>query len=147
MSLTVTIDRTGLSLSPLVLSGTDDSTDLGVVNFTRPGEQMRLSQMPDSMATHGTEFTGASLQQGILSFDYVIDRADDEADVQTFRRAVSAAVQQFSFAVTTQEGNAAAEVWSANAGSVAPLSRVYTDLANNNPVLNVSIPVYPIPGA
>lgn len=147
MSLLVTIDRSGLSLPDLVLSGSDDGNDLGVVNFTRPGEQMRYTQMPDSESVHGTEITGAALQQGILSFEYVIDRAADEAEVQSFRRMVSAAVQQFQFAVTTQEGNAEAEVWSANAGSVAPLTRTYMDLTSHNPVLAVQIPVYPIPGA
>lgn len=145
MALTVTIDRTSLSLSPLVMSGTDDSNDLGVVNYTPPAKQQRLGQMPDSDSVHGTEYTSMAYQQARMNFDIVTDKATDEAGVQTYQREVEAALGQFEFTVTTQVGNADAEVWSANAGDLIPPARTYVDLVNHNPVYGVSIPVFPVP--
>ena len=56
-------------------------------------------------------------------------------------------MDQFSYTVTTQEGNAAPEVWAADAGSMqlAANGRTTEDLMAHNPQWNVTIPVYPIP--
>lgn len=149
MSLTITIDRTSLSLADLVLSGTDDVNDYGITSYSPPALQARLRQLPDSDFIHGSEFTGGVWQQAILGFSWVPDHADDETDVQTAYAVVAAAIGQFEFEVTTQVGGAPAQVWQANKGSIqlAGGSRTYADVEHSNPVYSVTIPVYPIPGA
>jgi hypothetical protein len=149
MTLTVTIDRTSLSLSPLVLSGSDDANDLGITAFQRPGRLARIKYMPDSDDVHGSEAVSMAWQQAVLGFTWVSDRAEDEADVQAARQELEAALGQFSYTVTTQEGDAAAETWQADPGSMqlAAGGRTTSDLEWHNPQWSVTIPVYPIPEA
>ena len=145
-TLTITIAQTG---DDLVLSGTPGVGSLGITRYAPPALQTRLSYMPDSPSVHGSEATGASWQQALLSFDWVPDTATDEGDVAASYADVVAAISQFEFEVTTQVSDAAAEVWVANWGSIvlAGGSRDYTSLVNKNPVYTVTIPVYPIAGA
>lgn len=143
-TLTISIDRSSLSLSPLVLSGTNDSNDLGVVNYTPPAKQKRLGQMPDAPDIDGTEYVSSSYQQSRLNFDFVTDKATSETELQALEDELAAAIDQFAFVVTTQVDGAPARAWSANSGDLIPPSRTYTDLANHNPVFAVSIPVFPI---
>lgn len=145
-TLTITISQTG---DDLVLSGTPNVGDLGVTRYSPPALQSRLVYMPDSASVDGSEATAASWQQALLTFDWVPDTATDEGDVAASYADVVAAIAQFEFTVTTQVSDAAAEVWSANRGSIvlAGGSRDYTSLVNKNPVYTVTIPVYPIPGA
>lgn len=146
MTLTISIDRTSLSLSALVLSGAVDANDYGITSYSPPGLQQRRKQMPDADSVHGSEITGTAYQQAILGFSWVPDQATDETDVQAAYLEVAAAIGQFEFTVTTQVGGAPAQVWSANAGDIdlAGGSRTYTDLEHSNPVYSVTIPVYPI---
>lgn len=143
--LTITISQTG---DDLVLSGTPGEGAYGITSYSPPALQARLVYAPDSAYTHGSEATGSAWQQAVLSFSWVPDTAADEGDVAATYAAVVAAIGQFSFTVTTQISDAAAELWSGRHGSIALASgsRGYTDLAHHNPVYNVTIPVYPIPG-
>lgn len=143
-TLTITIDRTSLSLSPLVLSGTVDGNALGVVSYQPPALQWRRGYMPDSADNHGSEVVSAAYQQAILGFDWVRDNDSTETQVQASRVEVAAALAQFSYTVTTQVSGAPAEVWSADPGDQVPSARTYSDLVYRNPVYAVSIPVYPI---
>lgn len=148
MTLTISIDRTGLSLSALEFSGADDATDLGIVGYQPPSRQSRVTYAPDSINIAGSEAIGGTWQQAILGFDWVPDRAASESDVQTAFAEVVAAVGQFSFTVTTQVSGAPAQVWAANMGSATHPARTYVDLSGVvRPVFSVSIPVYPIPGS
>jgi hypothetical protein len=147
-TLTISIGRTSLSLSPLLFSGSLDGTELGVVNFQPPARLSRVTYAPDSIDVHGSEAIGASWQQAILGWDWVLDGAANETALQAKYDEVVAAVGQFSYAVTTQANGAPAQVWAADMGSVTPPARTYVDLAHPNAlVVSVSIPVYPIPGS
>ena len=146
-TLTVTIDRTSLSLPPLVLSGTRDSNALAIVSYQAPSTLARVGYMPDSADTHGSEAISFAYQQAILGFDWVRDGGSTETQVQASRNEVAAALAQFSYSVTTQISGAPAEAWTADPGSQVPSARTYADLMNRNPVYAVTIPVYPIPGA
>lgn len=147
VALTITIDRTGLSLSPLVLSGVDDDHDYGITAYQPPALQARVGYMPDSGDIDGSEAISSSWQQSLLGFSFVPDHADDETDVQASYAEVAAAVGQFSFTVTTQVSGAPAQVWSADRGSIALAagSRSYLDLTAVPPVYSITIPVYPVP--
>lgn len=143
-TLTVSIGRTSLSLSPLVFSGTVDGNVLGVVNFQAPAYLPRIKYAPDSDDVHGSEPISWAYQQGLLSWDWMRDRSTSETQVQAARDEVRAALAQFSYTVTTQVSGAPAEVWAANPGTLTPPARTYVDLAYLVPVFVVTIPVYPI---
>jgi hypothetical protein len=143
-TLTISIDRTSLSLSPLAFSGANDGTTLGVVSYQPPALQWRVTYMPDSIDSHGSEAVGAAYQQALLSFDWVRDGGATETQVKASFDEVVAALGQFSYTVTTQVSGAPAQVWAADPGALAPSPRTYADLANRTPVFTVTIPVYPI---
>lgn len=149
-ALLISIDRSSLpgSLPPLVLSGNDDGTALGVTNYTEPGRQSRVAYMPDSRDVDGSEPLSASWQQAMLSFDLITDSAADEAESRALLREVIAAVGQLSFETTVTIGNAAPEVWRCDAGSVLPTGpRTLEDLEGSDPEWSVTIPCKPTPGA
>lgn len=144
-TFTLSIDRSALSLAPLVFSGSLDANDLGVVNYQAPAFQSRVTYAPDSMNVHGSEAIGGAWQQAILGFDWMLDEAANETAVTAAYAEVVAAVGQFSYAVTTTVSDASAQVWAADMGSIVPPRRTYVDLAHPNAlVVAVSIPVYPI---
>lgn len=143
-TLTITISRTSLSLSPLVLSGSIDANELGIVNYQPPARLANNTYAPDSVDVDGSEPIASSWQQSLLNFDWMPDQATSETEVQTSYADVVAALGQFSYTVTTQVSGAPAEVWSANRGSVTPPPRDYVDMAFLRPVYAVTIPVYPV---
>lgn len=142
-TLTISIDRTSLSLSPLVLSASLGTT-LGIVGYQAPALAWRLGYLPDSDDVHGSELQSAAYQQAILGFDWVRDGGATETQVAASYAEVAAAIGQFSYTVTTQVSGAPAQVWSADPGSMPASPRSYPDLVNRNPVYAVTIPVYPI---
>jgi hypothetical protein len=146
-TLMISIDRTSLSLDPLVFSGSPDGTVLGVVSYQPPGLQRRITYAPDSADVDGSEAVASAWQQALLSFDWVRDGGATETQVQASYLEVAAALAQFSYPVTTQVSGAPAQVWAADSGSLAPAARTYVDLVNHNPVYSVTIPVRPIPGS
>ncbi len=146
-TLTITIDRTSLTLAPLVLSGKLDGTPLGIVNYSPPARLSRMTQMPDNPQIDGTEYTGTAWEKTMLGFDWMPDTATTETQVQASYAEVVAAVGQFEFTVKTKVSDAPEETWYANRGSVLPGDRTLIDLTHHNPVYAVDIPVHPIPGA
>lgn len=146
-TLTISIDRTSLSLPPLVFSGTLDSNDLGVVDYQQPALQMRVGYVPDSVDRHGSQKNSAAYQQAILGWDWVADQAASETESQAAYLEVAAALAQFDYTITTQVSGAPAQVWDPDPGSVVPSSRTYEDLSNLTQVFAVTVPVYPIAGS
>lgn len=148
-TLTISIDRTSLSLTPLVFSGTLAGTTLGVVEYSPPAEQARIEYMPDNPHIHGSEPIGAALQQSILSFSWMRVGATAEAEIRASLTEVRAAIRRLEFTVTTTENGAAPEVWAGVFGSMALAEnrRDRISLKHLVPVYAVTIPVYPIPGS
>lgn len=147
-TLTVSIDRTSLALSPLVFSGSLDANLYGLTAYQAPAYLMRVGYAPDSADAHGSVPLSAAYQQAILSFTWMRDAAASESVVQSARDEVRAALAQFSYPVTTQVSGAPAEVWSANPGSLTPPARSYLNLLQPSMAeFVVSIPVYPIAGS
>lgn len=149
-TLTITIDRAALSLSPLVFSGSLDGTALGVVEYAPPAEQVRVLYMPDSDHVHGSEPLGGSLQQSVLPFSWMRVGAAEESEIQAAFAEVGAAIRQaVEYTVTTQVSGAPAQAWRATFGSqqLDATRRSRFSMKALVPVYAVSIPVYPIPGA
>jgi hypothetical protein len=148
-ALQVSIDRTSLSLATLVLPGSRDGSGMHLVAYSPPALQARTAYMPDAPGIHGSEAVSWSWQQALLSFNVKMTAATETA-LRANYLALVAAISQFpSFTVTTILSGAAAEVWTANPGSIQlvdPAGRTPGDVHNLNPVYAVTIPVYPIPG-
>jgi hypothetical protein len=134
---------------PLAFSGAlTDAALLGIVSYQAPAHINLVGYAPPSGDVAGSEAVSRSLQQALLSFDWMCDTAQAESDMQAAYDAACAAVDQFSYSVTTAVGDAAAQVWSADSGSVTSPARTFVDLAHPNAlVISVTIPVHPIPGS
>lgn len=148
--VSISIDRTALSLGPLELFGSlATNPAFGIVRYFAPTDQARVKTMPPSDDIHGNEAIAGSWDQAVLGFDWTPVGAADWAAVKAAKAEMRAAIGQFEFLVTTIEDGAPAEVWSANMGSMLPfgsdgLTRI--DLKSDMPVFAVTIPVYPIAG-
>lgn len=139
----VSIDRSSLSLSPLLL--TDDSptyrlTDNGL---GEPGFTWRETLMPDSGDVRGSELIAAVLERSSLPLEVLV-MGSTSADLKTSVLALRDAVWQFSYATTvTVDGQSdtwagcGPAAWSLSDGKVdhshvAQFFRVYT----------ITIPLY-----
>lgn len=143
-TLTISIDRTVLSLSPLVFVGQGDG-ELGIEDYREPAIQPRVSYAPSSEWQHGEIAMGWSYQQSILEWSFFTD-VDTESESRALIAAVRAAVTQgINFEVTVSVSDADDEVWVCNPGSVSPTeSRTYLNMRTPDPVWNVSLPCYPV---
>jgi hypothetical protein len=147
-TLLLTISRTELSLSPLVLSGSIDANPLGVRDFVEPARQARVKYAPDSAYQHGSVPLASSWQQSVLGWDVFTDQAATEAASRTLLDSLWAALGQFSFTVTDVVDGAPARIWTCATGSMVPIGpRTLMDLEHHHPVWAVTIPCHPIPGA
>lgn len=148
-TLTISIDRASLSLSPLEFSGSNDGTDLVIVSYVPPSLINQVEYMADSSDVHGAEAVAAHYLQGVLAFSWYRNSAASETVVQSAFAEVAAAIGQFSFEIETQVSGAPVQTWRADPGSLTGDSngRTYVDLSTLTPVYSVSIPVHPIPEA
>ena len=151
VSVSVTIDRTSLGKADLTYTATPGDGVLGITAFIPPGRVQRITYAPDVPGMDGSLALAKSLQQALLGWSVVTDGAMDEAAIAAAIAELEEALDQFPrYLVTTQVGNAPAEVWSADPGSVAladSSGRTFVDLSNLDPVYSVTIPVFPIPGS
>lgn len=145
-TLLITIDRTSLGLSPLVLSGTNDSNPIGVTDYTEPAMQSQVHYAPDGYAEDGSIPLSSRLQDTIVGFAVSTTDAATETESRALISELRAALRQFSYAVTIQVADAPAETWTCDSGSVIPVGgRNFADLANHNPEWSVTIPARPVP--
>lgn len=142
-TLTVSIDRTSLSLDPLVLSGSEDGTTWGIVSdtFQMPMKQARIAYV-DSPFQHGSTAVGWSWQQGLISFDASPEVASEVALANALAE-LEAALGRLSYEVTTTV-NGQADVWRCDPGSLASEGRGLIDLDDHAPAYTVTIPCYPV---
>jgi hypothetical protein len=153
VSLTLTISRTELSLSPLVLSGNDgavagagDANPIGVTNYQEPGYQADVSYADDSMYVHGSTPLAWKYQQAVMNFDIVTDEAASEAESRALFAQVRAAIVQSSYTVAVAIGGTSAGTWTCHMGSMTPNgSRTYLNVRDSDPVWSIALPCYPVP--
>lgn len=145
MSLSISISRTSLSLSALVLSGNADAAELGVVDYQEPARQARIAYAPDSPHIHGSQPLSWAWQQTFLQFGVVTDHSATEAESKALVEELITAITQWSYLVTVTVGGAQ-QIWTCQPGSLAPTgSRTYADITDHNPTWAVSIPCHPVP--
>lgn len=143
-TLTISIDRSALSLSPLLFVGSGDG-QLGITDYREPAMQPRLRVAPASDFIHGEIPLAWSYQQTILEWSFATF-GTTEAESRTLVAEVRAAVTQgLSFPVTVTVNGAPAETWSCNPGQVvSETPRTYENLRDSDPTWLVSLPCYPI---
>ncbi len=143
-TLTISIDRTALSLSPLVFVGSGDGA-LGITAYREPAMQPRVQLAPTSAFIHGDVPLSWSWQQSLLTWSFFTDGTTETESRSLLAEVRAAVTQGLSFLVTVTVGGAPAEKWSCNPGPVNPESdRSYLDLRDSDPVWSVSLPCYPI---
>jgi hypothetical protein len=145
-TLTISIDRTSLSLTALLLTGHDDAARvLSVSDYQEPAMQPRIQYAPTSDDVAGEMPLGWSWQDSILGFNVFAEDASSEADARSRVAQVVASVARLSYAITVTVGDADPETWTCRPGSVTPVGgRSLVDLTHHDPVWSVAIPVYPI---
>lgn len=142
-SLAISIDRTSLSLSPLVF-GCSGDVELAITDYREPAEQSRVGYAPSSEFVDGDLALSTSLQQTILPWSFFTDVATEAAG-RLLLAQVRAAVRQFEFNTTVTVNGSPAETWLCNAGSVTPeTGRDYMNLRDADPTWAVALPCYPI---
>lgn len=146
MTGSITLSRTLLSLSPLVLSFVDDLNAIGVTNLQEPGYQTRVGYLPSVDLEHGEVPTGWSYQQALWNFDIVTDQALSEAESRSLLAEVRAAIVQSTFTLTYAVGETSGGLWTCHPGSMVPAGpRTMIDIRDHDPIWSVAIPCYPIP--
>lgn len=142
----VTIARTALSLPDLVINDTSSTYRLTPDGLGEPGMTWRLTAMPDSADTHGTEYIAGALEQTSLPLKVLVMGADAAA-VRTARNALTAALSQWDYTIAVVVDGQSA-TWSCAPGSWSLADGVqYAMVAAQLEVMTISVPVYPIPGA
>lgn len=141
----VSIDRTSLTLSPLVLNGSGGGTytltprGLGAVVTA-----WRYGWMPSHPDVHGDELLSATLENARLSLEVLVEAATSVA-LETAVTALNEALFQFSYEVT-QTVDGVAKTWTCFPSVAVPVAGVvlHNEVAEHFGVFSMSIPVYPI---
>lgn len=142
-TLIITIDRTSLSLTPLVLSGSDDGTTWGILpGFQMPG-QIPRTIYADSPFLHGSVAVSSTWQQAFLAFDACPEVAD-ATGLTAATAELRAALGQLAYTATVAL-NGAESTWECDPGSLTPAPVDRPEIVANRPVYAVSIPCYPLP--
>lgn len=101
--LTITIDRTALSLANLVITGARATTTSGfwipAGGFEPPSFTPRRLYAPDSAYVAGRQLLAAVLDQGNLPLT-IRSKATDAAALNTQRTVLEQALSQFYFPIT-----------------------------------------------
>lgn len=146
----VAIDRSGLlvPLAPLTISDSGTVFRLGERGVGRPGVRWRFGKMPDNPNIHGEERTSGSKEESSIPVELLVMGATWDA-VETSIDELDVALSQWAYVVTV---TVAGKVRTWNAGpadwNVADAGRYDAYRVDACfEVLNLAIPVYPIPGS
>lgn len=151
VSLTISIDRTGMVGSPAPLVLVSDRADpasniaLGCSGFREPAKRMRRRIAPPSDFLHGDVVLGFAYDQADLSFEVMAFNAT-ETEAKAALAELEAAIARLQFELTVTVGDSPSLVYVCDAGEAIPVrDRSYVDLKYVHPKWSVSIPCYPIP--
>lgn len=145
MTLTISINRASLSLAPLVLSGSDGGSSLGITDYSEPAIQPRILYAPDSAYESGSTPLAVAFEDTIVGFAVCTTTSTTEAASRSLIAELVSAVSQFSYTVTVTVDGAPAETWTCRTGAVAPVGgRTYSNLRRHNPEWSVTIPAHPV---
>lgn len=143
-TLTFSIDRTSLSLSPLVLSALPGASALGIVAYRKPALIRRNTYAPDSPYSPGATLLSSVVEQTNHALSVLPQDVATQAEVDDAIAELYAAISQFPYEVTvTENGEATTTV--CDPGSMTPDDTTRISLAHLVPVWSVVVPCFPIP--
>lgn len=142
----VSIDRTSLGLSPLLVSddgtGTFSLTDVGL---GRPETMPRITYAGTSPWLHGSTPVSAVRDNSTLPMQLLVQAASTSA-LDAAMADLDAALWQFEYLTTTAHDGKVWRCWPA-AWNVDGGNTIYARRSGFLEVVNITIPVYPIPGS
>lgn len=143
MSVSLSIDRTALTLDPLEVAPEPNGPGFWVITAGRPEMVWRRS-LVTSDSTHGASQTAAVLEQSSLPTLSIGVRGSSAADLAAKCGELEQAVWQFTFDATLTEAGVP-RTWSCLCGDVS--WNAYQDGMVDALVAtaNLTIPVYPLP--
>lgn len=138
-SFTLTIDRTSLSLAPLVLSASPGVSALGIVSYREPSRERQ------NVYADGSSYAPRALLASVPSPPFhaltLVPQVASQAAEDAALAELEAAISQFAYQVTDNR-NGQPRVWDCDPGSMALVNdRSRIDLAYLKPVWAVTIPV------
>lgn len=136
----VSIDRTSLSLSALVIADDGATYQLGKDGLGEPNMTWRITSMPDSNDIHGSEPVTAVKEATSLPLTVIV-KAASSAALKTATTALTDALSQFAYTATvTVDGQS--DVWQCSPASWARSNAVQPgEVAQFFKVLTVTIPL------
>jgi hypothetical protein len=145
VSVSVSVDRSALSLTALVFNADGPTYRITEQGLGRPGITWRRTAAPDSVNVHGTEYVAASKEQSSLPLEVGV-YAGTTADLDAACVALEDALSQFAYDVTVTE-DGVVKVWSAGPADMASGLVDSGEVASHIRTYTITIPVYPIPGS
>lgn len=141
----VSIDRTSLSLSALVID-TDgfDTYYVDAAGLGRVGRTWRETTATSSPFVHGVLVTGSVLDDAVLPLVVRVQAASSSA-LDTAVTALEDALAQFSYPVTVVV-DGVTKVWTARPATIQSTDALidFARVTNHFEDLSISIPVYPV---
>lgn len=143
----VEIDRTGLALADLVITGDPVGNPTIPFFFPPDGVQlpdfaMRYTYAPPSQWTPGQVLLGAVLDSASLGLSVMV-RATSDVELATLKAELETAVSQFSYTVSLVQG-AVTQTWNADATWPAWGPLTFAMASSHMAQAGLSIPVNPI---
>ena len=143
-SLVISIDRTSMTLAPLILAGNDTTRSLSIATYREPAMQPRITYAPTG-DTHGDMPLSWSYQETLHAFNVFDEGSTSEATTRAKIAELVAALGRLTYTMTVTVDGAPAETWTCRPGTVAPVDdRNSTDLQTHDALWAVTIPAYPI---
>jgi hypothetical protein len=144
-TISISVDRTSLALSPLVFSGRRDGTARGITSYDEPAMIVRNRYATTSDYEDGDTIRGSSLQQTILAWSFITPEATSEQNHRQLVAEVREAVGQLQFEVTVTLDGADAETWLCDRGNVAAVAgRTLIDVRLHLAEWSIVLPCYPV---
>lgn len=150
-AMTLTLDRSSLSLADLVVVGDRATATAGAgywtpltdsEGLTLPSFQPRRLYAPDSAWVAGKQLLGSVLDQGTLQVDvWVI--GSNVSELKTRKDALEAAAYQFAYAVTLAVDGATLGVWGGEPAWLQWQAPTPRDRADFMARVTLQIPVNP----
>ena len=143
MTTQVSIDRTSLSLSALVIGSAYNATGIWLDpdGLIRPAKTWSRNYAT-ARDWNGAVQTDARLEQSAYALTVYLS-GSSTANVETLYTTLETALYQFTFTMTvTVDGTA--RVWTADCADVTPAPYTFGMVGNFLQLVAVTIPVYPI---
>lgn len=144
-TLTISVDRTSMSLSPLVFSGTVGSGYLALSEYQEPVLTPQIRYATPSDYENDDDALSFRLGESILGWSFFTDATATEQASRDLVASVQAALLRISYTVTVTVNGATPEIWTCKPGTVTPVGkRTYGDLLDHNPEFQVTVPCHPV---